>query len=166
MNRVVSRIVWGVFLLMLAGCGFQLRGEASVPEALKTLYIQGINTQQDSLGVLLKRALIRNGIHVVDEYQEGAAILSILQNRAERRVLSVGASDAKVREFELDSWVTFKVLDDKGQELSDVQRVEASRDYQFDRNQILAMDEQERVLREDLNKQMVQSILRRLSAIK
>jgi len=164
MNRVVSTIFWGVFLLMLAGCGFQLRGEASVPEALKTLYIQGINTQQDTLGLQLKRALVRNGITVVDDYQEGAAIFTVLENRYDRRVLSVG-SNAQVREFELDAWVTFKVTDDKGNELSDVQRVEASRDYQFDRNQILAMDEQERVLREDLNKQMVQSILRRLSAM-
>lgn len=165
MNRVVSRIVWGVFLLMLAGCGFQLRGEASVPDALKTLYIQGINTQQDTLGLQLKRAFVRNGITVVDDYQEGAAIFTVLENRYDRRVLSVG-SNAKVREFELDAWVTFKVIDDKGNALSDVQRVEASRDYQFDRNQILAMDEQEQVLREDLNKQMVQSILRRLSAMK
>lgn len=165
MSRVVSRIAWGVFLLMLAGCGFQLRGEASVPDSLKTLYIQGINTQQDTLGLQLKRALIRNGITVVDDYQEGAAIFTVLENRYDRRVLSV-ASNATVREFELDAWVIFKVTDDKGNELSDVQRVEASRDYQFDRNQILAMDEQERVLREDLNKQMVQSILRRLSAIK
>jgi len=165
MSRVVSRIAWGVFLLMLAGCGFQLRGEASVPDSLKTLYIQGINTQQDTLGLQLKRALVRNGITVVDDYQEGAAIFTVLENRYDRRVLSV-ASNATVREFELDAWATFKVTDDKGNELSDVQRVEASRDYQFDRNQILAMDEQERVLREDLNKQMVQSILRRLSAIK
>lgn len=165
MNRVVSTIVWGVFLLMLAGCGFQLRGEANVPEALKTLYIQGINTQQDTLGLHLKRALVRNGITVVDDYQEGAAIFTVLENRYDRRVLSVG-SNAQVREFELDAWVTFKVTDDKGEQLSDVQRVEASRDYQFDRDQILAMDEQERVLREDLNKQMVQSILRRLSAMK
>lgn len=165
MNRVVSRMAWGVFLLMLAGCGFQLRGEANVPEALKTLYIQGINTQQDTLGLQLKRALKRNGIHVLDEYRDSAAIFTVLENRYERRVLSV-ASNATVREFELNAWVTFKVTDDKGEELSDVQRVEASRNYQFDRDQILAMDEQERVLREDLNKQMVQSILRRLSALK
>ncbi|WP_438971072.1 LPS-assembly lipoprotein LptE [Methylophaga sp.] len=165
MNRVVSRIVWGVFLLMLAGCGFQLRGEATVPEALKTLYLQGINTQQDTLGIHLKRALQRNGIVVLDEYQEGAAIFTVLENKYDRRVLSIG-SNSKVREFEIDAWVTFKVTDDKGEVLSDVQRVEASRDYQFDRNQILAMDEQQRILREDMNKQMVQSILRRLSAMK
>ncbi len=164
MNRVVSKLFMGILLLVLAGCGFQLRGEASVPDALKTMYIQGVNTQQDYLGLQLKRSLIRNGIQVLDEYQEGAAIFTVLENRYERHVLSVGG-DAKVSEYELEAWVVYRVTDDKGELLGEQQRVEARRDYQFDRTQILAMDEQERVLREDLNKQIVQSILRRLSAL-
>lgn len=165
MNRVVLGSFIGLLLITLAGCGFQLRGHASVPEALKTLYIQGVNTQQDHFGLQLKREMSRNGIRVVDEYEEGAAIFTVLQNRFVRHVLSVG-SDAKVREFELETWVVYQVTDENGELIGEKQRVEARRDYQFDRNQILAMDEQERVLREDLNKQMVQSILRRLSALK
>lgn len=164
MNRVVSKLFVGMLLLVLAGCGFQLRGQASVPDALKTMYIQGVNTQQNYLGLQLKRSLIRNGIQVLDEYQEGAAIFTVLENRYERHVLSVGG-DAKVSEYELEAWVVYRVTDDKGELLGEQQRVEARRDYQFDRTQILAMDEQERVLREDLNKQIVQSILRRLSAL-
>ncbi|MCX4187594.1 LPS assembly lipoprotein LptE [Methylophaga sp. OBS4] len=164
MKHVVSKVGLGFLLLALAGCGFHLRGEATVPEALKTMYLQGVNTQQDYFGLELKRALTRNGIVVLDEYQEGAAIFTVLENRYQRHVLSVG-SDAKVREFELEAWVRFQVTDDKGKPMSEVQRVEARRDYQFDRNQVLAMDEQERVLREALNKQLVNSILRRLSAM-
>lgn len=165
MNRVVLNSFVGMLMLLLAGCGFQLRGEASVPDALKTLYIQGVNTQQDVFGLELKRALVRNGIRVVEEYEEGAALFTVLENRYQRHVLSVG-SDAKVREFELETWVVYQITDENGKVIGDKQRVEARRDYQFDRTQILAMDEQERVLRDDLNKQMVQSIIRRLSAMK
>jgi LPS-assembly lipoprotein len=164
MKHVVSKVWLGFLLLTLAGCGFHLRGEATVPEELKTMYLQGVNTQQDYFGLELKRALTRNGIVVLEEYQGGAAIFTVLENRYQRHVLSVG-SDAKVREFELEAWVQFQVTDDKGQPMSEVQRVEARRDYQFDRDQVLAMDEQERVLREALNKQLVNSILRRLSAM-
>jgi LPS-assembly lipoprotein len=46
------------------------------------------------------------------------------------------------------------------------QTIEAQRDYQFDQNQVLASDNQERALREQLNQQLAQSILRRLSALK
>jgi LPS-assembly lipoprotein len=102
---------------------------------------------------------------VVDDYEEGAALFTVLENRFQRHVLSVG-SDAKVREYEVETWVVYHVSDENGELIGDKQRVEARRDYQFDRGQILAMDEQERVLRDDLNKQMVQSILRRLSAMK
>lgn len=165
MNRVVLSGFLGFLMLSLAACGFQLRGSASVPEALKTLYIQGVNTQQDEFGIELKRALVRNGIRVVEDYEEGASLFTVLENRFKRHVLSVG-SDAKVREYEIETWVIYQVSDENGELIGNKQRVEARRDYQFDRGQILAMDEQERVLRDDLNKQMVQSILRRLSAMK
>lgn len=165
MNRIVSNCILGLTLLTLAACGFQLRGQTTVSEELKTLYIQGVNTRQDVFGVELKRALMRNGIEVLDEYREGAALFTVLENRFDRHVLSVG-SDAKVREYELEAQVIFQVTDDNGELIGTRQRVEARRDYQFDRNQILAMDEQERVLRQDLNKQMVQSVLRRLSVMK
>ena len=165
MNRVVFNGFLALILMVIAGCGFQLRGSAAVPDSLKTLYIQGVNTQQDPFGLELKRALVRNGIRVVNDYEQGAAIFTVLENRFERHVLSVG-SDAKVREYEMETWVVYQIADENGQLIRDKQRVEGRRDYQFDRNQILAMDEQERVLRDDLNKQMVQSILRRLSAIR
>jgi LPS-assembly lipoprotein len=165
MNRVVLTGFMGLMLVLLAGCGFHLRGDASVPEALKTLYIQGVNTQQDPFGRQLKLDLRRNGITVLEDYEKGAALFTVLENRYDRRVLSVGG-DAKVREYELEAWVEFQVTDENGELIGEPQRVEARRDYQFDRTQILATDEQERVLREDLNKQMVQSILRRLSAMK
>lgn len=165
MNRIVSNCILGLTLMTLAACGFQLRGQTTVSEELKTLYIQGVNTRQDVFGVELKRALMRNGIEVLDEYREGAALFTVLENRFDRHVLSVG-SDAKVREYELEAQVIFQVTDDNGELIGTRQRVEARRDYQFDRSQILAMDEQERVLRQDLNKQMVQSVLRRLSVMK
>lgn len=165
MNRIVSNCILMLTLLMLAACGFQLRGQTTVSEELKTLYIQGVDTRQDVFGVELKRALTRNGIEVVDDYRQGAALFTVLENNFKRHILSVG-SDAKVREYELEAQVVFQITDDNGELIGSKQRVEARRDYQFDRTQILAMDEQERVLRQDLNQQMVQSILRRLSVMK
>lgn len=164
MNHVVFRSFIALLMLTLTACGFQLRGAAAVPEELKTLYIQGVNTLQDSFGLQLKRALQRNGINVLEDYQEGASLFTVLENRYQQNVLTVG-SNAKVREYELEAWVIYQITDENGELIGDKQRVEARRDYQFDQNQILAMDEQQRVLREDMYKQMVQSIIRRLSAL-
>lgn len=165
MNWVVTRFLIISCCLALTACGFHLRGSEGLPASLQTLYIQGVNTQQDLFGVQLKRQLQRQGATVLPDYTEGTAVLTVVENQFKRRVLSVG-TDAKVREYELDTWAVVKVSDADGKVLVDNMRVQAQRDYQFDRSQILAMDEQERVLREDLNKQMVQAIIRRLSTLK
>jgi LPS-assembly lipoprotein len=164
MSRYLSHGILGFMLIVLAGCGFHLRGAADLPSHLKSMYVQGVDTQRD-FGLALKRALKSNDVMVLDAYQTGAAVLTIVDNSFERQVLSVG-SDAKVSEYELLGRVTFKVSDDKGNLMLSEQTIEAQRDYQFDQNQVLASDNQERALREQLNQQLAQSILRRLSALK
>ena len=164
MMRVVTGLMVVVGLVILSGCGFHLRGEASLPESLKTMYLQGVNTQQ-GFGLELKRTLMRNGVTVLPDYQKGAAVLTILKQRINRRVLSVG-SNAKVSEYELDGEVQYQVNDGAGKVVSQPQTLEAQRNYEFDQNQVLAMDEQESMLRHEIYQQIVQNILRRLSALK
>ena len=164
MKRVATKFIIVFWLVLLAGCGFHLRGEATLPESLKTMYLQGVNTEQ-GFGLELKRTLKRNGINVIPDYEKGAVILTILQNRFDRRVLSVG-SNAKVSEYELDGVVEYKVTDGQGKVLSPPQTLEAQRSYEFDQNQVLAMGEQESLLREQMYQQIIQNILRRLSVLK
>ncbi|OUR64212.1 hypothetical protein A9Q79_07160 [Methylophaga sp. 42_25_T18] len=164
MTRYLSKLVLSFMFVVLVGCGFHLRGAANLPDSLKTIYVQGVDLKRD-LGRELKMALTRNGVDVVSDYQNGAAVLTILENKMERRVLSVGG-DAKVSEYELFGTLKFSITDDQGQALTEPQQVQAIRDYQFDQDQVLGKDEEESVLREKVNQQLVQSILRRLSVLK
>lgn len=164
MTRSLSSVFVIFMLIVLAGCGFHLRGEAIIPDSLKVIYIQGVEMNRD-LGRELKQSLTRNGVIVVSDYQQDSAILTIVEYKVDRRVLSVG-SDAKVNEVELYGFAEFKVIDAEGQVLSDQQRVEARRDLQFDQNQVIGTTEEARLLRQQLDQQLVQSILRRLAAIK
>lgn len=164
MSRALLNVFMGVLLVAIAGCGFHLRGAADLPDSLKQVYVQGINVQQ-GLGLALKRGLKQNGVNVVNDYQKDSAVLTILENKFERRVLSVG-SNAKVSEYELYSLLKFKVTDGDGKVLVEPQELEAIRDYQFDQSQVLSSDSQEVLLREELNEQLIQSLLRRLSAVK
>lgn len=163
MKVYLFKLLISFSLLAVTACGFQLRGSANLPASLQTLYVQGINMQQ-GLGLELKRGLTRNGVIIINNYQDGSAVLTILDNKFERRVLSVG-SDAKVSEYELHGMVTFKVSDGSGKVLADSQSVKAQGDYQFDQDQVLGKGEEERLLQEQLNQQLVQSILRRLSVL-
>ena len=164
MKRYLSNSVVIVTLLIIAGCGFHLRGAVNLPESIKTMYVQGLNLQR-GVGLTLKRHLISNGIVVVEDYQKGNAVLDILENKYERRVLSVGSS-AKVSEYELYGRITFKVTDGSGAVLTEEQSVEAQKDYQFNQDEVLGAGEEESVLREELEQRLVRSIMRRLEAIK
>lgn len=155
-------ILAGLFTL-IAACGFQLRDAAELPASIQTMHIQGINMRQ-GLGLELKRTLRRNGVNVIDDYSEGAAVLSFLKNQYERRVLSVGGN-AKVSEYELTLEITFQLTDNQQNKLIDNERFEARRDYQFDQEQVLGRDGEESLLREEMDKQISQAILRRLSAL-
>jgi len=164
MNRALLNSFVGLLLVVIAGCGFHLRGAATLPDSLKLMYVQGINLQR-GLGLELKRSLESNDVTVVNDYQEGSAVLTILDNNYERRVLSVG-SDAKVSEYQLYGSLQLKVTDNTNQVVIESDKVEALRDYRFDQEQVLASDQEEALLRQELNQQLVQGVLRRLSALK
>ena len=164
MTRSLSSVFVIFMLIVLASCGFHLRGQATIPEHLKVIYIQGVEMNKN-LGSELKKSLTRNGVTVVSESQKDSALLTIVEYKVDRRVLSVG-SDAKVSEVELYGFVKFKVSDAQGRILSDEQKVEARRDFQFDQNQVIGTTEEGRSIRQQLDQQLVQSMLRRLAAIK
>lgn len=164
MKRVVSNSVVAFLLMLIMGCGFHLRGAVDLSDSLKTMHIQGVNLQRD-IGLYLKRGLVSNGIIVVEQPQADSAILTIIENKFDRRVLSVG-SNAKVSEYELYALIRFSVLDAQGKTLADSEQVEAQRDYQFDEDEVLGRESEEALLRDQLNQELVQNILRRLAAIK
>jgi LPS-assembly lipoprotein len=163
MKRVALNSVIALLLMTLVGCGFHLRGAADISDSLKTMRIEGVGLQRD-IGLYLKRGLVSNGIVVVDAGTADASVLRITENKFDRRVLSVGSS-AKVNEYELNSKLSFMVFDAQGNVLAEEQQVEAQRDYQFDEDEVLGRESEETLLRDQLNKQLVQSILRRLSSI-
>jgi LPS-assembly lipoprotein len=164
MSRSFLNVFMGLLLLAIAGCGFQLRGAVPLPDSMKLMYVQGLNVQQ-GLGLTLKRGLQQNGVQVVDNYEKDSAVLTVLENKFERRILSVG-NNAKVSEYELYGVLKFKITDGQGKLLIEPQQLEAIRNYQFDQTQVLSSDGEEAILSEQLNEQLVQSLLRRLSAVK
>ncbi len=163
--RYLLKLILSVMMLSLVACGFQLRGNADLANNLKTMYVQGIDLSR-GMGRPLKRGLVNNGVTLVDSYQKDAAVLTLLNYKIDRRVLSVGGANAKVSEYELYGVLNYQVSDAQGVLISKPQTIEAFRDYRFDENEVLAKAEEEQQLREEIEQQLVQSLLRRLSALK
>jgi len=149
--------------LMLSACGFQLRGEARLPASMNQTQL--ITPDETSAFVReLERLLVANRVDLVDASSDTAAELRIVRERMRRETLTI-SGDARVREFVLIFEVTLSVQDAEGRVLIDEETLRLSRDYNFDRQEILAASREEEFLRADLRQAMAARVLRRLEGL-
>lgn len=148
--------------LALSACGFHPREQARLPAALQRVYIE----VTDPFGPLerdLHAALKRSGSVLEDEAGEGIATLRVPVSAITIDTLSVGAT-ARVREYTMRYHVEFDAVDAAGRTVIEKQVIELSREYTFDETQALGIAAQEAEFKKSLERDMVQSILRRLEA--
>ena len=155
------RLASALLCVLLAACGFQLRGTADVP--FQTIFVPAV---AGGIGLELKRN-IQAGTRakVVDEAKQAEAVLDILEETREKEILSLTGT-GRVREFQLRYRVGFRVHNGKGLEFVPVNTVVLVRDITFNDSDVLAKEAEEQLLYRDMQNDMVQQILRRLAAAK
>ncbi len=146
-------------VLGLAACGFQLRGTAELP--FETLYMPSA-----SGGVALE--LTRNiqagtRTTVVDDPKKAQAVMEFVRETREKVILSLTGA-GRVREFQLRYVVGFRVHDGKGTEFIPASVIQLQRDVTFNDAEVLAKEAEEQLLYRDMQTDMVQQIMRRLSS--
>jgi len=148
--------------MLLAGCGFHLRGSATLP--FESVYIDLPPTS--SVGVELKRNL-RAGTNakIVEVRSEAQAIITATSETRSKTILSLNSS-GRVREFRLRYGFNYSVIDQKGQPLAAPALIVLERDYTYSDDQILAKESEEALLYRDMQTDLVQQIIRRLAAAK
>jgi LPS-assembly lipoprotein len=145
-----------VAALLLAGCGFQMRGSFNLP--FDTLYVP----TNSSVGVELKRNIAAGtATRTVNTPAEAQAQLLIAQDTREKVILSLNTA-GRVREFQLRHKVGFRVIDAAGREYLPLNEITLTRDVSFNDAQLLAKEAEETLLYRDMQTDMVQQILRRL----
>ena len=154
-----------IIAIMLSACGFHLRGsgnQANLP--FKTIYISV--AESSLLGNELKRYIgSSGGTTVATDPKAAEATLEILSESRDKTVLSLN-SQGRVREYALYSKVTFLVKDKEGNSLLPPTEVAIRRTLSFNESQVLAKENEEAMLYRDMQTDVVQQILRRVSAIK
>jgi len=148
-----------VLCLLVAACGFRLRGTAEVP--FETLYLPGATT---GLALDLKRNIqAGTRARVVDDPQKAEAVLHFTEETRQKEILSLTGT-GRVREFQLRYRVGFRVHDGKGADYVPQSTIQLTRDVTFNDAEILAKEAEEQLLFRDMQADMVQQILRRLAA--
>jgi LPS-assembly lipoprotein len=145
--------------LVLAGCGFKLRGVADLP--FETVYIPGATA---GMPLDLKRS-IQAGTRakVVDDAKSAEAIVQFTEVAAQKEILSLTGT-GRVREYQLRYRVGFRVHDGKGSDYVPQSLIQLTRDITFNDAEILAKEAEEALLIRDMQGDMVQQIMRRLAA--
>lgn len=147
-------------LLSLAACGFHLRGAADVP--FKSIHIQG-NTLIISKD--LKKSLENNEVKIL-ETGEGADLqLELIGEESEKRIMSLSGKGV-VREYELYYRVHYRTRLANAEIWTPVQTVESRRDFSYNDSQLLAKQGEEKRLNENMQKDVLSALMRRLSALK
>lgn len=151
--------------LMLSACGFQLRGangKGALP--FKTIYL-GI-PESSPLGTELRRNIRASGdTLIVSDPKEADAIIEVLQETRDKATLTLN-TQGRVRDYSLYYRLRFRVKDNKGKELLAPTEIVLKRDLSFNESQIIAKEKEEEMLYRDMQSDLVQQILRRLSALK
>ena len=156
-------VVIAIFTLAVTACGFHLREEVRLPSGMQRLAIEGVNSLSP-LGRDLRKALTRSGAQVVDASADHSAVLRIGSNTIRTNVLSVGGN-ARANEYTIRYQVEFDVVDASGKTMLPVQTIELTRDFTFDASQALGIAAEQDLLTDELQRDMVQAILRKLEAL-
>jgi LPS-assembly lipoprotein len=148
--------------LIVAACGFQLRGSADLPFA--TLHI-ALPESSELRADLARTISSSSKTHVVGDPKEAQAILSVMADTQTKKILSLNSA-GRVREYELVRTFVFQVNDSAGQFLVPRSQIVMRRDITFNDDQVLSKEAEEVLLWRDIQNDLLQQLLRRLAAAK
>jgi len=156
--RVTLLVVSAV--LLLAGCGFHLRGAATF--AFESVYVNSAGSP--SFNNEMRRALTGASSALVSDTAAAAqVVLEIPVIQDDKEVLSLSSAGA-VREFQLIKRVSFRLHDKDGADWMPAGEIVIRRAYTFNETQALARDLEEQRLQRDMQTDAIQQIVRRLQA--
>ncbi|BDT69514.1 LPS-assembly lipoprotein LptE [Comamonadaceae bacterium OS-1] len=148
----------------LSACGFALRQAPNYPFA--TIFVRV--AEASALGNELKRNLASGGkLEVVADPKRLDSVEVVLEITTDQREKSVASttSAGQVREFQLRVRVKFRLRTPQGKELIPDTEILQQRDISYTETQALSKEAEEQLLYRNMQTDIVQQIMRRLSAV-
>jgi len=146
-------------LILLSGCGFQLRGDIEIPTEWLAMHLQSPSPNGE-LASGVRSALSNNGVEWLGA-TEANITLQLGSEKFEQRNLTIGAN-ARATEFELKLSASMRVLDDQGQELAPQTEVTVTKIMTHDPENVTGKVEESNLLRREMRTELIQQVLRRI----
>jgi LPS-assembly lipoprotein len=161
-RQLITRMLVAGLITTVAGCGFHLRGSGGLPAEMSVTYVKSAR-QYGTLIDDFAAALRVRDVQVTEVRADATAVLTIIKDDYEREVLSVNTA-GKVLEFELRQTIRFSVITGGGLPLVEDQSVSMSRAYLYSSTDVLGKQREERVVRNTLQKNLVNLAMLRIEA--
>lgn len=149
-------------MLLLAGCGFQLRAKAQLPPEMKQTRLV-IGDQYSMFARRVRVLLEQAGVEIVTS-ESATSQLEIPQNDVVTEVLTIG-DNARVREYRISHTVRFRVTAANGREIIPLQTIRQTREVSFDEQQILAVSRELEYVKQDLASTLSRLLITRLEVV-
>jgi LPS-assembly lipoprotein len=146
---------------LLAACGFQLRGDVVIP--FRDLYITA--PANSPIAADLTRKLQATNTKLAASAAVADGRLAIVDEFRDKIILSLSAA-GRVIEYQFKLRVAYQLTDSKGAVLIERSEVNLLRNMSYDDAFVLAKQQEEALLFKDMQNDVVQQILRRLSQVK
>ena len=160
-GRVSKLLSLSLVLIMLTGCGFQLRGNYLLAPELQNIAFSSVD-QYGELTRLVKQHLTINDVNLVQISDDDIPQMRMLQDNLDRRTLSV-FPNGQVAEYELIYTVRYQILI-PGKDIQNF-RFELNRDYQDDPDIALAKSRELSLMLREMRKEAANKILRDMASI-
>lgn len=157
-----SKLFTLTLVALLVGCGFQLRGDATLPPEMQATYIDYRGGDGELLRAIA-RALAISDVEVVQMPEQASGVLQILSAAAPRRVLARD-TQGRPQEYEIRVLIVFRVLDTKGNELLARQEVVRRSNLLLDPTDPLSNQSEVDYAVEAMREDAIWEMLRRISA--
>ena len=152
-----SRLTVSIALCaMLTACGFQLRGQATLP--FETMYVSGSPVFANQLARAVRAG---SNTRIVSDPKDAQVTLQILTEVRDRVILSISGT-GRVSELQLRYRVSFRLTDRESREYIPTSEVQLKRDLTYSDTDVLGKEQEEGLLYRDMQNDAVQQVVRRL----
>lgn len=160
MRRTVLKTLAYLGLVVLSGCGFQLRGQVPLP--FEGAYIDA--APGSGLAAMLSKQLSLQS--KLAPSRDKADVIIRLSDENQRKSILTLSSSGKVQEYRLVYKVTVAASDASGAEALPPATLQQVRDFSYNDQAVLAASTHETTLRNEMRQNLVQQIMNRLAFVR
>ncbi len=151
--------------LLLAACGFQLRGHGVTGTgfAFHSIYIR--SAAETPFIASLRQALKLNKLDVKSSAEQADLVLDVVSERTDKQILAL-STGGQVLEYLLRYSVSLRAYDRQQREWLPAREITLQRNFPYDNTQVLAKQQEELMFYQDMRSDAVQVVLRSLGFAK